>query len=176
MGLSDRWGQDKFSMFKNLNRQKGFSFTEILTVIGIVSILFGFIVINLLDFQSKRSVGSEMDLIISDIKAQQAKAMLSKLENGLTGDYGIYFEQNKYTLFQSSSYQPSNPTNFQISLNQNLQFQNVLFPTSQIIFLKGSGEISNFIDNQNSLIIKDTANNNQKTIIFNRYGVITGIN
>lgn len=158
------------------NSQKGFTFTEVIIVITVISVLFGFIVVNLLDFQSKKSVESEIDLIISDIKTQQGKAMLSKLENGLTGDYGVYFEQNKYTLFQGSSYLPSNPTNFQISLNQNLEFQNLLFPDSQIIFLKGSGEISGFIDNQNSFIIKDTANNNQKTIIFNRYGVITGIN
>lgn len=158
------------------NNQKGFTFTEVIIVIGIVSILFGFIVVNLLNFQSKKSVESETDMIISDIKTQQAKAMLGKRENSITGDYGIYFEQNKYILFQGSSYESSNSTNFQISLNQNLEFQNMLFPNSQIIFLKGSGEILGFTNSQNSLIIKDTASNNQKTIIFNRYGVITGIN
>lgn len=164
-------------MNKKFNFEDGFSMSEFLVVIAIAIFLGGFITFNLTRTQQHTSVNTTIDELVSDIKEQQMKAMINDTEGRVATDtYGIYFQTTKYTLFHGNTYVANDTANFVINLDTNLQFINNTFPNTSIIFAKGSGEIVGFINGQNTITLKNMANNQTKTVSLNQYGTITGVN
>ncbi len=156
--------------------QKGFTIVEALLVMSIFIILAGFSTINLLKAKHSSSLSTSVDTFIADLKQQQLKAMVGDTEGRAeSGNYGIFFGINTYTLFHDS-YSSTDPANFDIPLGDSIQFSNVTFPLSQIVFLQGSGDIDNYESTMSAITIKDILDNNQKTIEINRYGVVEQIN
>jgi hypothetical protein len=49
-------------------------------------------------------------------------------------------------------------------------------PSSQLIFLKGSGEVSGYSSSTNTITLKDNDTGKTTTVTINKYGVITGVN
>lgn len=156
--------------------EKGFTLTELIVVMGILTILLSFVTLNLVNIQQKTSQRSTLDVLIADIKDQQNKAMAGGTKSGQNTDYGIYFEANRYILFQGSSYVSGDSSNFAVNLDSGLTFTNILFPSSQIVFQRVSGEVIGFTSGQNTVTLTNSSNNDQKTIQINRYGVITAVN
>ncbi len=156
--------------------QKGFTLIEVLVVLSVLITLIGLTTISLLNANRQTSLSTSIDSFVTDLKQQQLKAMVGDTEGRTQADsYGVYFGTDSYTLFHGA-YSSSDPTNFTVALGGNIQFSAVLFPSSQIIFLKGSGEVSNYASSSSTLVIRDIVNNRQKTITVNRYGVVTDIN
>ncbi len=133
----------------------GLTLVELLVVMGVFAIIFSFATINLLKPQKKASVDAAASTLVSDIKQQQAKAMASD-SGGSSNlqDHGIYFENNRYTLFQGLSYQAANPLNFSVELSPNTIILNNL-PSSQIVFSKNTGIWSNFNDVTKRIVIRN---------------------
>lgn len=169
-----------FRLEETLIRQttpKGFALIELLVVIGIISILFGISTISLLSVRDKASLNTTVADFINDGKSQQTKAMVGDTEGRLSHDsYGLYIDPNRYILFHGPAYSSIDPDNFAIPLTSDLQFANVLFPSSQIIFNSISGELANFTAGANRLTIQNINDNSTKTVEINRYGVIKAIN
>lgn len=156
---------------------RGFTIPELAVVIGIIATLLTYAVINLTSVQHKIYLAATVDTVTSDFKQQQIKAMSGDTEGRGTNDsYGIYFEQNKYYLFHGTMYSSSDTSNALINLDNNIQFSNIAFPQSQIVFTKGSGEVNGFTSGSNTVTLRNTVTGEQKTISINRYGVITQIN
>jgi prepilin-type N-terminal cleavage/methylation domain-containing protein len=150
-----------------MKNQKGFTLPELIITMGILSILFGFVAVNLIHLQRRSSLTTTVDTLVSDLYSQQNKAMVGDTEGRVTADeYGVHFETNKYSFFHGLSYSTSD---FDVELDPSLQF----LSTTDIIFSKGGGEVSGA---PITVTLQDTTNGNIKTIIFNRYGVITDIN
>ncbi|HSW88738.1 MAG TPA: hypothetical protein VLG12_06270 [Candidatus Saccharimonadales bacterium] len=150
---------------------------EFLSVIAIIIFLTGFITFNLTRTQQHTSTNTTIDALVTDIKQQQLKAMIQDTQgNGVVDAYGIYFQSTKYTLFKGTVYSSSDTTNFTVNLDTNLQFTNIAFPSTSIIFAKGSGEVTNFTAGQNTIQIKNISSNEVKTITINKYGTITSVN
>lgn len=159
-----------------LRSQRGFTVTELILAMGIMLILLGFGTVNLLGSREKASITATVQTLIADAKQQQIKSMVRDTEGrSFNSVYGIYFESNRYTIFHDV-YSSSNPENFVINLDNSIQISNVSFPGSQVIFAAGSGEIVGFVNGSNTITIRNTTNNEQKTIQLNRYGVVTNIN
>lgn len=157
-------------------RQAGFTIIEALIVMSIFITLTGLSTINLLNAKHKSSLSTSVDTFIADLKQQQLKAMVGDTEGrAASGNYGIFFGAGTYSFFHDT-YSSADPSNFNASLGDSIQFSNITFPGSQIVFLQGSGEIYNYTDGSNTITIKDIVDNNQKTITINEYGVITAIN
>jgi prepilin-type N-terminal cleavage/methylation domain-containing protein len=160
-----------------LKTQKGFTFIEIIIVLGITSILFGVMTFNLLRFKNSSSSQSNIDTLVSDLKNQQLKAMLGNTEGRAANDsYGIYFLSDKYILFHGTSYNPNDSANFPVNLPTDVQIQSTTLPNNTVVFTKISGEIPSFAQGSNTVTVKAVNINVQKVITFNRYGVITGVN
>ncbi len=164
-------------MGKNRHNESGYTLTELLPVVAIFSILLGLITVNLVNSKQKASLSSSITQLVSDIKQQQTSAMSSDTQGASnTNNYGIYFGQESYTLFRSSSFVATDSANFVINLGDNVQFSSVSLPLSSVVFLRQSGEVLGFNPSLNTVIIKNTQNNQQKTMQINRYGVITQVN
>ena len=166
---------EKFWLNKDSN--KGFTLIELLVVITINSILFAIIAFNLSGIQNSTSHNAGVNTIISDLKLQQIKAMTGATEGRSANDnYGIYFMTDRYILFHGSAYSAAEPTNFTIELPENIRVQSTAFHGNSVLFSKVSGEISGFTSGNNTIVIRETNLNSDKTITINRYGVITSVN
>ena len=153
--------------------RRGFTLTEMIMVLGIISILLTFSGMAFLNVQYKATLSSVTTATITDIKIQQSKSMQGNTEGtGTAGSYGIYFAADHYVLFHGSSYSASDPQNFSLSLEPPMQFSDILFPGSQIVFSAGSGEISGFTNGQNSVTLGNPENSSFSVIRLNRYGVL----
>lgn len=93
-----------------------------------------------------------------------------------TQSYGVYFEQDQYTLFRGSVYSSTAPSNFVISLGGNIEFSTIDVPQSQVVFSPGSGEVNNYSATDNSVVFHNITTGEQQTMTVNRYGVVTNIN
>lgn len=158
-------------------KQKGFTFIELIIVIGVLTTLIGIVVINLMNVQSSASLNTTIDTLVSDIRNQQLKAMAGDAGNG-TGpsSYGIFFDTNGYILFKGESYSPLDPGNFRINFADQVEASSTTLPGATIIFSKGSGEVSGFTLGGDSITIENLPAGKQKTIKINQLGVVTYVN
>lgn len=153
--------------------QYGFTFIEVTIVTAIASTLIGVAILNLLNIHQTKTVQSISEILISDLRSQQTKTMSLSTQNGATSDnYGIFFGTNSYFLFKGSIYDINDPSNSEITLPSNFNFASVTLPNNQIVFLKGSGEVQDYIESLDSLRIRNADNKNTKTVEINKYGVV----
>lgn len=157
-------------------RARGFTLIELLVVIGIMAILFTITSINLVAPQRRTSMGETVSLLTSDLRNQQTKSMLGDASGSSSENFGIFFDSDNYVLFKGDSYDPSDPANFEIELTPGFEFTGTGFPSSVIIFSRGSGEAANFINDTYQLNLTDTQNGETTVITVNRYGTVTQIN
>lgn len=162
---------------KRITNARGTTLTEMLLIVGLVLSLIGLSSINLTSSLDKASINSTASIVIADMLQQRIKAMVGDTEGrGTIDSYGIKFENNRYIAFHGTTYPIGDPDNFIINLDTNLEFSSVTFPNSEIIFSKGSGEILGFTPGSNSVVVRNKNDGSTKTIVLNKYGVITGIN
>lgn len=155
--------------------QRGFTLIELIVVMGIISLLIGFVTLNLANLRKITSLNSEIDKLVFEMKSQQTKAM-SSFGSATGENFGIYFQSDKYVLFTGSIYSATNASNFSVNLPSNINFASSTIPDNTIIFLRQSGELNGFIDGNNSITIQSTDGLEKKTLNVNRYGVVTNIN
>lgn len=140
---------------------------------GLMSLLVGYATINLVKPQTQISLDTSITTLVADLRSQQSKVMAGDTDSGSATPYGIFFETNQYTLFKGSSFVFSEPNNFVITLDPNLSFSTINLPSSQIIFARRSGEVTNFSAVSSSVVLRNASSNEQKTVTLNRYGVLT---
>ena len=155
----------------------GVTFVEIIVVIGILLTLIGIAAVSFVPTRGNISLDTAISELVTELKSQQIKAMSGDTEGRGTNDnYGIYFEQSRYTLFHGTSYSITEPSNVSIMLAGTIRISSVELPSSSIIFEMGEGNVAGFSSTQNSITLEDSITGRQKTIIINRYGVITSVN
>lgn len=156
--------------------RQGFTLIELLLVLAITLILISVSTLSLTNVQQFAYLSKSIEILLSDIKLQQTKAMNSYTLSGTPTRYGIHFEETTYTLFEGDTYVADAATNFTVSLDGQLSFEEVLFPNSTIVFERGSGEIVGFVDGFNTVVLNNPGSSDNSTIELNRYGVFTEIN
>lgn len=163
----------KKSTFLN---QRGFSIVELLFIVAIMGILLALTTINLLTVQRKTTLNSTLEVFMSEIKEQQLKAMIGDTQGSATAEsYGVYLTSTSYTLFRGTAYNPVSTFNTRTTLTPTVELTTT-FPSSTIVFSRGSGAIANFNPSFNTVTFRDIDSNVSKTVTINRYGVVSGIN
>lgn len=160
---------------KRQRKSEGFTLIEIVVVMAVTLILLSFASINLFNLPSTSSMDAIVTTLTGDIKTQQIKAMVGDTEGrGVPDTYGIYFTSGEYTLFHGATYTSTSPDNFLSSLPSGYSIATA-FPSSTLVFNKGSGEIAGFSSTQNSITVTDTKSGKQKIMLLNKYGTIVDI-
>ena len=156
--------------------QLGFTFIELVLVMGIIAVLLGFTVFNLAGAQRSSSASTTLDTLVADIRSQQIKAMTGSTEGrSSTDSYGVHFGTNQYVLFHGTSYNPSDLSNFTVTLDPSVVFTADTFPSGNVVFQNASGEVAGFTSSTDSICLQTVVGGNIQTITFNQYGVITSI-
>lgn len=153
---------------------KGFTLIELIVVMTIFAIVAGFITTNLIRPQTSASVDATVNILASDLKAQQIKSMMGDTNALPTAqNFGIYFENNKYILFAGSSYDPLDQSNFTVNLDANITLVNITFAQSTIVFTRRSGQVNDFAPGSNSLTIQNPETGEQKSLSVNSLGTLS---
>lgn len=143
----------------------GFTVIELLVVMGIFLSLITLTWVNITTLPSRITLTTTYQNILGDLKNQQSEAM-----DGAS-DFGIFFGSTSYTLFKGTNYNANDPTNFIIQVeNANLNLT-TNFSGNVVVFKSGSGEINNFLINNNSITITDNLSGEVKILNLNKYGV-----
>lgn len=159
----------------NFKSQKGFTLVELGLVMTIAAILLGFSAFNMANVRKITSVNSAIEVLVTDMKNQQTKAMSGFSSTGVNSSHGIYFLTDRYVLFKGSFYLSTESSNFTIKLGTDIEFADNFLQNNSIVFLPQSGEIKDFIENGNKISIQNTGGQNKKTITVNQYGVVTAV-
>lgn len=152
--------------------KRGLTLIELLIVMGIIAILMTVVTVSTLQPQRQADSTETVAVLTSDLRTAQLQAMLGDATLGSPSPRGIYFEPFRYVLFSGSVYNSSDPANFAVDLPPGFTFSEIGFPSSLIIFSRGSGEISNFTLDSYNLVLLDTQDGKTSTITINRYGTV----
>ncbi len=147
--------------------EKGFTFIELILVISLFSIIFVFMFTSLVRPRSLADLVATEDLIVVTVKEAQSLAILNPQR-----EYGVHFEQNKFILFEGTTYSPSDPNNLETTLTTNLLVESITLPGGDIIFSQISGEVQNFTSGQNSFVLRESNTNESKTFTINKIGTL----
>ncbi len=157
-----------------MQQRRGFTLVELMITITLFLLFLAFTSLNLARPQTQASLSTTVSLLVSDLQNQQLKAMVN---DGGTGEapsaYGLYIETRKYTLFQGSAFSVGQASNFEVAMSPDIELQQVVFPSSSVVFVQRSGEVQNYNPSGNSMVVRSTVSGEQKIISVNKYGVIT---
>lgn len=133
---------------------------------AITLVLLALVAFNFKGASRSASVFSVISTLTVDLQHQRNKSML-----GIDGSrHGIYFEADKYYLFEGVQYDPDSSDNFRVDIADNIFISSVLFAGNQIIFASGSGEIVDFVQNSDKITLTESTTGSQKTLTINKLG------
>lgn len=160
-------------MFRSRLKNQGFTLIEVLVVMGLVAILASVSVVNLIKPQTTSSLDGVTATLVSDLKAQQNKAMSGGSVSSTTAQpHGIYIQPTSYTLFKGSAYSAVDDDNFVISMGTDTNLSTT-FSSTQIIFAQISGEVSSWVNGSNTITVTNINGGGTKNISINVFGAIT---
>ena len=129
--------------------------------------------ILLMDLIPKTSLTVTVERLVADLRYQQLMAMSGHTEQaGVGQNYGVYFATDKYILFGGDTYDPDDTSNFQQLVEAPLAIATG-FPDEQVVFVRASGEIVNYVPDEDWVKVTDSITGREVTIKLNKYGVVT---
>ncbi len=152
----------------------GFSLMELLVVMGILGTLFGLTTVDLTNLLPRANLSAATEKISLDLNDQQLKAMVGDTEGQADADFqGVYFQTNQYILFHGASYSAAQASNVTIQPGDEFQIS-TNFPNQSVVFQRVSGEVVNYASESSTITVRNTANDEVKTLTINRIGVVSG--
>jgi type II secretory pathway pseudopilin PulG len=160
-------------MKERLKYEQGLTLIEMVVVFGILAVLFLIGVVSISNTRVVTSNNTSTTVLISDLKAQQIKAMAGDTEGRAAPDnYGIKILPDRYVLFHGATYNSTDTSNFEVPLDSGYTLT-TNFPNATVSFVIKSGEIAGFVEGQNEITITNTASGESKNVQLNKYGTIT---
>jgi len=152
-----------FKLHVSVSR-RGFSLVELLTVLGMMSILLSIGGLSLAGIRNQ----NHLDLVAAEVRTDLLRA---QMETGNNNTSGLYFEQNRYTFFQGDTYVADDPNNEISDLPSNMVFSDIQLPNNTIVFERTTRYPVSYTDPM-QVVVSDTAAGVSRTITINRWGVI----
>lgn len=150
-----------------------FTLVDLILVMGLVTLLFSFSSLNFLRVINKPSLDSAVQRLVADIKGTQNQAMVGDSGSATaTTTWGLYIEASRYTIFRGATYVAGASSNFVSDMDQGIQLATT-FGSNSLVFVRRSGEVTNFSSSANTITVNNTSSNQSKTISVNRLGVVT---
>lgn len=157
-----------------MRKDLGFVFIELVVVLGILSVLFGLATVNVFRLLHRPPVVASMDVLTSDLRSAQIRAMIGETNGVATTDFGVVVETVRYILFAGSVYNAADGANVVTTLPTGVT-ASTTFPNGQLVFSRRSGDIAGFINGQNTITLRKSSTTEQQVIQINRFGAVVGV-
>lgn len=149
----------------------GFTLIELIVSMGIFMLIVGFSGLAYLNIQKSTDLTNQTTQLISSFRQAQALAIGGQtLDDASNTNVGIHFEEDSYTIFIGSSYDPNNTSNIITNLPNQIAI-NYILPSANLLFTARTGEI-NVFDSAKNIITIIHQDGQSKTINFNRLGIV----
>lgn len=150
-----------------MNNKRGFTFIEVVVVMGVMALLFALTAPDLFKLQDRNSLQNTTTELVSLMRQQQFTAMNS----GQIA--GIHFTQSSYTLYTGDTFVPSSQENTVHTLSYPLAFSVIDFADGNVRFASGSGEMIGYTATTDTVILTDTVHLIEKSVRLNALGIPT---
>jgi type II secretory pathway pseudopilin PulG len=141
-------------------------------VLAIIAILFTLSTINLGKSSNVASLSSATSTLLADIRNEQIQAMTGDMgSTSSQQSHGVYIQSNSYILFADSTYTSGDTYNYNVNTNDVVL--STSFPSNQVVFNAGNGEVNGFTGGSNTITLSE--NGSSKIITINRFGA-TSVN
>jgi prepilin-type N-terminal cleavage/methylation domain-containing protein len=162
----------KFGTFQH-HGDKGFTLIEILTVIGLISMIAGFALSTNIGSLRAFSFRDDRDELVSVLQKARSEAMNGICLGGCTGgaSHGVHLESGKYVLFQGGSYAARDTETDEI---HTLSGATALSGATDVVFERLSGDA--VLSPAGSAIMVQSSDGHASTIKINAEGQITWTN
>ncbi len=146
--------------------KKGFSITEIILVLALIAIIFGFSALYYQSSQIRSDLNAQVNLIVNEIRL-----LRSNVISGLTTQpTSIKLDEDKYIKFFGDIYDPENENNVITELPPTIKITDINLNQGeqQIVFQSPNGITENF----GNFTLKSENINHSITIDINEIGTI----
>lgn len=143
---------------------KGFSYVQLLLVIGLLAVLAAVASPYYFNWQARQQVRTTSAMLWSDLHYVQSRAM--QLEQAATWGVHIDNSVHQYVLFHGSTYSSSDPYNETITYSNGV----TMTPSTDIVFAGLTGVVTSDV---NITITSNTLTSESQTISINVEGLIT---
>ncbi|MFA6496781.1 MAG: hypothetical protein WCV50_06785 [Patescibacteria group bacterium] len=140
---------------------KGFTFVEVLLIIGILGATIGLAI----PFYQSFQVASQLDNYSEEVAQSLRQAQLKAMASEQNSDYGLHFEAGQFSLFRGSAYSAADKYNLIIELPGTLRLD--YGANQDIIFHRVSGQTGGVFS-----VRLITNNGKSKIININEFGVV----
>ena len=142
-------------------KKKGFTLIEIILVISLVFIISAATIPSYSKFINGRKLQSDQNKLIENIRYARELAESGKNNS----NFGVYFQESRYVLYQGEGYGNRDPSQDQIfDLSKNIELSNL----NEVNFETGTSMPST----TGTLKITNTANEKFRNIKVNKEGLI----
>ncbi len=147
------------SLIISKNKIRGFTLIEILIVITLIGFIISLGSVVNIDFYNREIRLSEQATLISILQKARSDAM----NNIHATSHGVHIENNTYTIFEGTTYNPNESSNQTIERNPNI----IISGLQDVVFKQLSGNT----ENTGTIILKDP-NNLERYINIKANGLI----
>jgi len=150
-----------------MTRNSGFTLIEILIALAIFVLLASIVIPNFNFWQRQNSLEATAQEVISALRLAQNETIASKNDSS----FGVYFETNKFTVFQGTAFYPSSPDNNVHNLNPSLKISDVNLSGNNFLFFdRLTGSAANYGYIKVELVSDPTKN---KVIFVDPAGIVS---
>lgn len=158
---------------QRLKTMKGFSLIELLVSMSILLLLFAIAFSSVGNLIPDANLDGAVLTLRADLREQQMKALTGyETITGGSSNYGIFFEQDRYTLFTGNSYIEGNQENYLVTLPEGLEINPISLPFESVVFAAKTGEVLNFNPDYSRITIRNVLSQQAQTLDINLLGVI----
>lgn len=138
----------------------------------VIGLTIGFLLVGRASLHAT-SLQLALATLIADIRYQQQLSRAGEVVGKYSVvPFGLVLQNSQYILFQGKEYIPGHGPEKRMPVPAPIVLETTL-PGGQLLFESGSGNIIGFDAEKNTITLRDTESQAERTISFNVYGVIT---